>query len=50
MKKLTFEELVDKAVISIHLALLTDGGKGMQSEIYKWMSKAIEWSMDKKEK
>jgi len=41
---ITFESLVEQAVLRIHSGLLTDGGKGLKTEVYTWMAKAILWS------
>lgn len=44
VEDMTLEELADYATMRIHLALLQEGGKGMKSEVYLWLSQAIIWS------
>jgi hypothetical protein len=39
----TFDELAEHATIKIHSALLKGGGKEMETAVYTWMTKAIEF-------
>ena len=43
IKDMTFDELVDEATRKIHSGLLAEGGKGMRSEVYTWLDRAIRW-------
>jgi len=47
---MTYEELVNEAMQTIHLGLLEDGSSGMRSAIWGYLDIAIRWREEKNEK
>lgn len=49
LEEMKFEELAEEATRQIHLALLSEGGKGLYSAVYMWLGQAIIWKRKQKE-
>jgi hypothetical protein len=49
LEEMTFDELVELAMLRIHSDLLAGGGREMRRAVHLWMGQAILWSKGQKQ-